>query len=104
MAFNVRSADGRQADAVFRERVHRGLDEDSILNAAEEAGFIEFVDDEEAAPAQQAQQPGMDYESQQRVMALRVAEILRTSLVRPLMKMQTLASGGTDAFSPSRKS
>ena len=25
------------------------LDEDSILNAAEEAGFIEFIDDEEAA-------------------------------------------------------
>ena len=76
------------------------LDEESILNAAEEAGFIEFYDDEEEAPAQQAQQPGMDYESQQRVMAASGGgDFENVTSEATLMKMQeALATGGTDAF------
>lgn len=75
------------------------LDEESILNAAEEAGFIEFYDDDEA-PAQQAQQPGMDYESQQRVMAASGGgDFENVTSEATLMKMQeALATGGTDAF------
>ena len=76
------------------------LDEDSILNAAEEAGFIEFIDDEEAAPAQQAQQPAMDLGSQQRVMAASGGgEFENVTEQAALVRMQeALQQGGTDAF------
>ena len=76
------------------------LDEDSILNAAEEAGFIEFIDDEEEAPAQQAQQPVMDLGSQQRVMAASGGgEFENVTEQAALVRMQeALQQGGTDAF------
>ena len=76
------------------------LDEDSILNAAEEAGFIEFIDDEDEAPAQQAQQPAMDLGSQQRVMAASGGgEFENVTEQAALVRMQeALQQGGTDAF------
>ena len=76
------------------------LDEDSILNAAEEAGFIEFIDDEEEAPAEQAQQPVMDLGSQQRVMAASGGgEFENVTEQAALVRMQeALQQGGTDAF------
>ena len=76
------------------------LDEDSILNAAEEAGFIEFIDDEEEAPAQQAQQPAMDLGSQQRVMAASGGgEFENVTEQAALVRMQeALQQGGTSAF------
>ena len=76
------------------------LDEDSILNAAEEAGFIEFIDDEDEAPAQQAQQPAMDLGSQQRVMAASGGgEFENVTEQAALVRMQeALQQGGTSAF------
>lgn len=74
------------------------LDEDSILNAAEAAGFIEFVDDEEEAPMQE--QPQVDFGSQNRVMAASGGgEFEDVTQQAVLMKMQeALTQGGTDAF------
>ena len=74
------------------------LDEDSILNAAEAAGFIEFVDDEEEAPMQE--QPQVDFGSQNRVMAASGGgEFEDVTQQAILMKMQeALTQGGTDAF------
>ena len=74
------------------------LDEDSILNAAEAAGFIEFVDDEEAAPMEE--QPQVDFGSQNRVMAASGGgEFEDVTQQAVLMKMQeALTQGGTDAF------
>lgn len=74
------------------------LDEDSILNAAEAAGFIEFVDDEEEAPMEE--QPYVDFGSQNRVMAASGGgEFEDVTQQAVLMKMQeALTQGGTDAF------
>lgn len=74
------------------------MDEDSILNAAEAAGFIEFVDDEEDAPMQE--QPQVDFGSQNRVMAASGGgEFEDVTQQAVLMKMQeALTQGGTDAF------
>jgi len=74
------------------------LDEDSILNAAEAAGFIEFVDDEEEAPMEE--QPQVDFGSQNRVMAASGGgEFEDVTQQAVLMKMQeALTQGGTDAF------
>jgi len=74
------------------------LDEDAILSAAEAAGFIEFVDDEEEAPMQE--QPQVDFGSQNRVMAASGGgEFEDVTQQAVLMKMQeALTQGGTDAF------
>lgn len=74
------------------------MDEDSILSAAEAAGFIEFVDDEEDAPVQE--QPQVDFGSQNRVMAASGGgEFEDVTQQAVLMKMQeALTQGGTDAF------
>ncbi len=74
------------------------MDEDSILDAAEAAGFIEFVDDEEDAPMQE--QPQVDFGSQNRVMAASGGgEFEDVTQQAVLMKMQeALTQGGTDAF------
>ena len=74
------------------------MDEDSILDAAEAAGFIEFVDDEEDAPVQE--QPQVDFGSQNRVMAASGGgEFEDVTQQAVLMKMQeALTQGGTDAF------
>ena len=74
------------------------LDEDSILDAAEAAGFIEFVDDEEEAPMEE--QPYVDFGSQNRVMAASGGgEFEDVTQQAVLMKMQeALTQGGTDAF------
>ena len=73
------------------------MDEDSILNAAEAAGFIEFVDDEESAPVEE--QPQVDFGSQNRVMAASGGgEFEDVTQQAVLMKMQeALTQGGTDA-------
>jgi len=74
------------------------MDEDSILDAAEAAGFIEFVDDEEDAPVQEQTQ--VDFGSQNRVMAASGGgEFEDVTQQAVLMKMQeALTQGGTDAF------
>ena len=51
----------------FADAYNGELDEDAILDAAEAAGFIEFVDDDEEE--EEVQQPQADFGSQQRVMA-----------------------------------
>jgi hypothetical protein len=83
----------------FAQAYDGELDEDSILNAAEAAGFIEFVDDEDEAPAQE-QQPQVDFGSQNRVMAASGGgEFEDVTQQAVLMKMQeALSSGGTDSF------
>ena len=83
----------------FAQAYDGELDEDSILNAAEAAGFIEFVDDEDEAPAQE-QQPQVDFGSQQRVMAASGGgEFEDVGQQAVLMKMQeAISQGGTDGF------
>lgn len=80
----------------FADAYSGELDEDSILDAAEAAGFIEFVDDEE----EEVQQPQADFGSQQRVMAASGGgEFEDVTEQAALMRMQeALSQGGTDAF------
>tara|TARA_E500000081_G_scaffold152002_1_gene183383 strand:+ start:419 stop:889 length:471 start_codon:yes stop_codon:yes gene_type:complete len=81
----------------FADAYNGELDEDSILDAAEAAGFIEFVDDEEE---EEVQQPQADFGSQQRVMAASGGgEFEDVTEQAALMRMQeALSQGGTDAF------
>lgn len=81
----------------FADAYSGELDEDSILDAAEAAGFIEFVDDEEE---EEVQQPQADFGSQQRVMAASGGgEFEDVTEQAALMRMQeALSQGGTDAF------
>ena len=84
----------------FAEAYNGELDEDSILNAAEAAGFIEFVDDDEEEELPVSQQPVVDFGSQDRVMAASGGgEFEDVTQQAVLMKMQeALTQGGTDAF------
>lgn len=81
----------------FADAYSGELDEDSILDAAEAAGFIEFVDDDEE---EEVQQPQADFGSQQRVMAASGGgEFEDVTEQAALMRMQeALSQGGTDAF------
>ena len=84
----------------YYAEAYRGeLDEVSILNAAEVAGFIEFVDDDEE-DYEEVQQPQADFGSQQRVMAASGGgEFEDVTEQAALMRMQeALSQGGTDAF------
>ena len=81
----------------FADAYSGELDEDAILDAAEAAGFIEFVDDDEE---EEVQQPQADFGSQQRVMAASGGgEFEDITEQAALMRMQeALSQGGTDAF------
>ena len=81
----------------FADAYSGELDEDAILDAAEAAGFIEFVDDDEE---EEVQQPQADFGSQQRVMAASGGgEFEDVTEQAALMRMQeALSQGGTDAF------
>ena len=81
----------------FADAYNGELDEDAILDAAEAAGFIEFVDDDEE---EEVQQPQADFGSQQRVMAASGGgEFEDVTEQAALMRMQeALSQGGTDAF------
>ena len=84
----------------FAEAYNGELDEDSILEAAEAAGFIEFVDDDEEEELPVSQQSAVDFGSQDRVMAASGGgEFEDVTQQAVLMKMQeALTQGGTDAF------
>ena len=83
----------------FADAYNGELDEDAILDAAEAAGFIEFVDDDEEE-YEEVEQPQADFSSQQRVMAASGGgEFEDVTEQAALMKMQeALSQGGTDAF------